>query len=93
MALNTFFTVLGLFVLRWRQPQLKRPYRTWLYPLPPLIFLGVTGWTLLYVVKQRPIEALMCFGIVVSGAIFYRLSRMFETPKDRSKASDTSRVS
>ncbi|MEH6636041.1 MAG: amino acid permease [Halioglobus sp.] len=93
MALNTFFTVLGLFVLRWRQPQLKRPYRTWLYPLPPLIFLGVTGWTLLYVVKQRPIEALMCFGIVVSGAIFYRLSRMFETPKDRSKASDTGSVS
>ena len=93
MGLNTFFTVLGLFVLRWRQPQLKRPYRTWLYPLPPLIFLGVTGWTLLYVVKQRPIEAFMCFGIVASGAVFYRLSRMFEAPKDRSKLPDISSVS
>ncbi|MEO1082433.1 MAG: amino acid permease, partial [Pseudomonadota bacterium] len=54
MALNTFFTVLGVFVLRWRQPELSRPFKTWLYPLPPLLFLLITGWTLLYVVLQRP---------------------------------------
>jgi APA family basic amino acid/polyamine antiporter len=78
MGLNTFFTVLGLFILRWRQPELERPYRTWLYPLPPMIFLAITGWTLIYIVDQRPIEALMCLGIVVSGAVFYRVSLVFE---------------
>ena len=41
LGLNTFFSVLGLFILRWRQPELPRPYRTALYPLPPLIFLAV----------------------------------------------------
>lgn len=75
MALNTFFTVLGVFVLRYRQPDLPRPFRTWLYPLPPIIFLAITGWTLLYIVLQRPIEAMICAGIVVSGAVFYLCSR------------------
>ena len=75
MGLNTLFTVLGVFVLRWREPDLPRPYRTWLYPLPPLIFLALTAWTLVYIVLQRPVEALMCLGIVVSGAIFYQISR------------------
>jgi len=56
MALNTFATVLGLFVLRWRQPQLSRPFRVTLYPVTPLIFLGITGWTLMYVVTQRPLH-------------------------------------
>jgi APA family basic amino acid/polyamine antiporter len=75
MALNTFFTVLGVFVLRWRQPKLARPFRTWLYPLPPVIFLLITGWTLLYVVLQRPIEAMITLFIVASGAVFYFVSQ------------------
>lgn len=75
MALNTFFTVFGVFVLRWRQPNLARPFKTWLYPLPPLIFLLITGWTLLYIVLQRPIEAMITLAIVVSGAFFYFASQ------------------
>jgi APA family basic amino acid/polyamine antiporter len=75
MALNTFFTVLGVFVLRRRQPNLPRPFRTWLYPLTPLVFLGITGWTLLYIVLQRPIEAMISVAIVASGALFYFVSR------------------
>jgi len=74
MALNTFFAVLGVFVLRWKQPELERPYKTWLYPLPPLVFLSITAWTLVYIVLQRPAEALMCAAIIVSGAIFYTVS-------------------
>ena len=75
MALNTFATVLGLFVLRWQQPTLPRPFRVSLYPLTPLIFLGVTGWTLIYIVLQRPLEALISAGIIASGGFFYLLMR------------------
>ena len=75
MALNTFATVLGLFILRWRQPQLPRPFRVTFYPITPLIFLGITGWTLIYVVLQRPIEALISTAIVASGGVFYWLVR------------------
>lgn len=74
MALNTFFAVMGVFVLRLRQPELPRPYRTFLFPLPPLVFLLITGWTLLYTVLQRPEEAWLCLGVIVSGAVFYKLS-------------------
>ena len=71
MALNTFATVLGLFVLRWKRPHLSRPFRVTLYPLTPLIFLGITGWTLTYVVIQRPVEALISAAIILTGGVFY----------------------
>jgi amino acid transporter len=38
--------VVALTVLRRRQPNLPRPYRQWLYPLPSLIALG--GWIYVY---------------------------------------------
>jgi APA family basic amino acid/polyamine antiporter len=74
LGLNTFFSVLGVFVLRLRRPDLPRPYRVALYPLPPLIFLGFTGWTLTYILLERPVEALFGLAIVVSGALFYLLT-------------------
>ena len=74
MALNTFFAVLGVFILRQR-PGHERPYELWLYPLPPLVFLAVTGWTVVYTVIQRPVEALLCAAVLVSGGAFYLLAR------------------
>lgn len=75
MALNTFATVLGLFILRWREPNLPRPFRVTLYPFTPLVFLGITSWTLIYIVMQRPIEALITGGIVLSGGLLYFISK------------------
>ncbi|MEM7432974.1 MAG: amino acid permease [Pseudomonadota bacterium] len=74
LALNSFVTVIGVFVLRWRQPDLARPYRTFAYPLTPLIYLVLTTWTLLYVVIERPTEALFGLGVIVSGLVFYFVS-------------------
>ena len=74
LGVNTFFTVLGVFVLRWRQPDLSRPYRTPLYPLPPLLFLAITGWTLIYILKDRPEEGWMGLTIIASGAGFYGIT-------------------
>jgi APA family basic amino acid/polyamine antiporter len=71
LGVNALVTVAGIFILRWRQPDLPRPYRTWLYPLPPLIYLAVTGWTLAYILSQRPQEAWNGIAIIILGAIFY----------------------
>ena len=38
--------IAALTVLRLRQPNLRRPYRMWLYPLPSLIALA--GWLFIY---------------------------------------------
>ena len=75
LALNSFATVLGVFVLRYRQPYLPRPYRTFLYPLPPIIYLSLTGWTLAFVLSTRPVEGLFGIGIIGSGLLVYYLSR------------------
>ena len=74
LALSSFATVLGIFVLRWRQPDLPRPYRTFLFPLPPLIYLALTGWTLAFVLISRPVEGLFGLGIIGLGLVFYFLS-------------------
>jgi APA family basic amino acid/polyamine antiporter len=39
----------GVMVLRWRRPEMARPFRMWLYPLPPLLALVGFG----YVVVSR----------------------------------------
>ena len=41
---------IGVMVLRRRQPQLRRPFRIWLYPVPPL--LALAGFT--YILLGRP---------------------------------------
>ena len=74
LALNSFATVAGVFVLRYRNPDLPRPYRTFLYPLPPLIYLSLTAWTLAFVLMTRPVEGLFGIGVIVSGLIVYLLS-------------------
>lgn len=76
LGLNTFFAVLGVFVLRWREPDLHRPYRAALYPLPPLVFLGFTGWTLTYILLERPVEGLLGLAIVASGGVCYWLTTL-----------------
>ena len=46
--------VVALTVLRRRQPQLKRPYRMWLYPLPSIIAL--IGWVYVFVASGLSIN-------------------------------------
>jgi APA family basic amino acid/polyamine antiporter len=74
LALNSLATVLGVFVLRYRQPDLPRPYRTFLYPVTPLIYLALTGWTLTFVLMNKPTEGLFGLGIIATGLLFYFLS-------------------
>ena len=76
VALNSFFAVIGLFVLRIREPSLHRPYRVLLFPLTPLIYLALTGWTLFFILLERPIEALSGLGIVAAGAAAYVFMRI-----------------
>jgi APA family basic amino acid/polyamine antiporter len=74
LALNSFVTVLGVFVLRWRQPELPRPYRTFGFPLTPLLYLALTGWTLAFVLINKPVEGLFGLGVIASGLVFYLVS-------------------
>jgi amino acid transporter len=63
----------GVMVLRWRRPEMRRPFRMWLYPLPPL--LALVGFA--YIVVSRPNfhrELLLAGFVAVAGTIVF-LSR------------------
>ena len=74
LALNSLLAVIGLFVLRWREPDLPRPYRTWGYPITPLIYIGLTVFTLVFVIKGSPTKALFALGLILAGGVFYWVS-------------------
>ena len=74
LNLFTFLTVLGLFVLRWRQPDLPRPYRAWGYPFTPLVFLGLSGWTLAFILSEKLLESLYGLATLAVGGLVYLLT-------------------
>ena len=56
----SFFYVLGVLavlVLRHKHPDWERPYRTWGYPVVPLLFAGFYAWFLTQVYQSKPFEA------------------------------------
>lgn len=75
IALNSFFTVLGLFVLRVRRPALARPFRTPFFPLTPLVYLALTGWMLVYAAASRPVETAFAAGLISAGLGAYWAAR------------------
>lgn len=74
LALNSFVTVAGIFWLRYSQPDLPRPYRTFAYPVTPIIYLLLMGWTLAFVLISRPTEAWFGVALIASGVVFYWLA-------------------
>lgn len=71
MVLSYTLTVIGLFILRWKQPDTPRPYRCTGYPwLPAIYVLAGAGWTL-NTIFTRPTEAFWGTTIVLIGVPGY----------------------
>jgi APA family basic amino acid/polyamine antiporter len=71
LAINTLFSVLGIFVLRYKKLNIAGAYRTFGYPLVPLVYLAVTLWTLVYVLLKSPQEGLLGLAIIGVGVVIY----------------------
>ena len=71
LTLSSFVTVLGVFVYRFRFPEAPRPYKTWGYPLTPLVFLGISSWMLIFLMIDKPVESLTGMGTLLIGLIVY----------------------
>lgn len=71
MVLSYTLTVIGLFILRWKRPDVPRPYRCTGYPWLPAIYVLVgVAWTLNTII-QRPTEAFWGATIVLIGVPGY----------------------
>jgi APA family basic amino acid/polyamine antiporter len=79
LALNSLLTVLGLLVLRVREPNLPRPFRLPWYPLPLVVYAVIVSWTLVYLVIERPVEVLWALGLIALGLLVYVVSAKLES--------------
>jgi len=61
----------GLIVLRRKEPNMPRPYRTWGYPVVPIIFiLGALALTV-DVLVQKPLRSAIGLGVMLIGLPLY----------------------
>jgi basic amino acid/polyamine antiporter, APA family len=78
LTLCSALTVLGVFVLRWRRPELERPYRTFGYPITPLIFLAISTWMLWHLLADQSTRGPSLLGFVTAA---FGLTIYFISPK------------
>jgi APA family basic amino acid/polyamine antiporter len=64
-------TTVSVFVLRRKQPDLVRPYRTLGYPIVPVLFVAVAAFLLVSTFQTRPRESLMGLFLMALGVPFY----------------------
>ena len=64
-----FLTVLGLIILRVREPYLERPYRTWI--TTPIIFCCVSLFLLSRAIFAKPAQVIIVVAFVVVGVPVY----------------------
>ena len=64
-----FFTVLGLIILRVREPNLERPYRTWI--TTPIIFCCVSLFLLSRAVFAEPLQTVVVIAFIAAGVPIY----------------------
>ncbi len=65
ITLFSALTVGSVIVLRWKRPELKRPYRLWGYPIVPVVFILAHLWIVWGSLTHKPVESL--WGVFIVG--------------------------
>jgi len=64
-------TTAAVLVLRRKRPDLQRPYRTWGYPVVPVLFVLVAFFLVLSTLFDSPRESLLGLALIFLGLPFY----------------------
>jgi amino acid transporter len=71
--------VAAVFVLRRTRPEAARPYRTWGYPVVPLLFLAASLFLLGNYLVSQPLAFTVDIGVILTGVpVFYGWRRFGE---------------
>jgi basic amino acid/polyamine antiporter, APA family len=73
----------AVFVFRVRAPGADRPYRTWGYPVTPLLFLGVAAWVTYAQIKQGLGHVHWGVGSLAVGLAVWAASRAWNAARRR----------
>jgi APA family basic amino acid/polyamine antiporter len=68
-ALVIFWAATGLavIILRFKQPQISRPYRAWGYPILPILFVLINLGVFLNTIWAQPFQSLIGLIILIAG--------------------------
>jgi amino acid transporter len=61
----------AVIILRRREPGLARPYRTWGYPVTPLVFIVFAGYLIWNTIVEQPGDSAIGAGLLALGLVFY----------------------
>lgn len=71
LSIFTFLTVSSVFVLRKRKME-NSAYKTWGYPVTPILFLLLNGFTIYFVFTQKPTESLLgLLNVAIGGGVYF----------------------
>ena len=71
----SFLAVLGVIILRRRQPALPMPFRCFGYPVTTIIFLALNLIAMIYTALDRPEQAFAGLATLLLGIGLYFLAR------------------
>ncbi len=73
LSLFAMFFIGAVYVLRWRRPELERPFRVPGYPIVPAIFLAATLFMAIFAFVEWPKPSLYSVGSILLGIPVYYL--------------------
>lgn len=71
IVLFYMITVFGVIYLRFKKPELERPYKTWLYPITPLLYLFIGSAFCILLMMYKPQYTWPGFLLILIGLPVY----------------------
>ena len=68
----------SVFVMRYKFPEMDRPYRTWGYPFVPIVFVLVAAWLIINTLFSKPVESITGLVMMAVGLPLYLYFRRFK---------------
>jgi APA family basic amino acid/polyamine antiporter len=79
-------TILAIFILRVKQPDIPRPYKAFGYPVVPSIYILVTVTIMVILLIYKPDYTFPGLGIVILGIpVFYLWRKFNKNPKSKAE--------
>jgi APA family basic amino acid/polyamine antiporter len=67
-------TIIGIFILRKKRPDIERPYKAFGYPVLPAIYVLLALVFCIFLIKMKPVYAGIGLGIVLLGIPLYYIA-------------------
>jgi basic amino acid/polyamine antiporter, APA family len=87
LSIFSMLAMSSIFVLRYKRPDLPRPFRTPGYPITPAVYLILTGMMTVAAFKMRWLESSCALASILAGVPFYYFWQIFsrrKPPRDQS---------